>query len=103
MENKSDATMSNTSTPLNFISSLFGVTFFTIGAVNVFWGNDTGFGIFIILLSLLYFPPVNNLLVQKTGRSIPRIIKTLLGIFICWAALGVGELFDKVDMMMMDL
>jgi hypothetical protein len=38
------------------------------------------------------------------GFSIPRMgmIKILLGPFILWAALGVGELFDKIDLMMMD-
>jgi hypothetical protein len=40
-----------------------------------------------------------------TGLMIPgiRIVKTLLGIFIIWAAMGVGELFDKKEMMMNDL
>jgi hypothetical protein len=40
-----------------------------------------------------------------TGFTIPGmvIIKILLGVFILWAALGVGELFDKIDLMMMDL
>jgi len=40
-----------------------------------------------------------------TGFSIPRIgiVKILLGILILWASLGVGELFDKIDLMMMDL
>lgn len=39
------------------------------------------------------------------GFSIPRIglVKILLGIFIIWAALGVGELFDKIELMMNDL
>ena len=41
------------STALTIISWLFGVIFFAIGFVNTFWGNDPGFGIFIILLSLL--------------------------------------------------
>jgi hypothetical protein len=37
--------------------------------------------------------------------SIPRItlVKILLGIFIIWAAMGVGELFDKIELMMSDL
>ncbi|HEX8367756.1 MAG TPA: hypothetical protein VF604_04240 [Pyrinomonadaceae bacterium] len=37
-----------------------------------------------------------------TGFSIPGmgIVKILLGIFILWAAFGVGELFDKIDLMM---
>ncbi len=31
------------------------------------------------------------------------IVKILLGIFILWASFGVGELFDKIELMKMDL
>lgn len=90
---------------LNIISWIFGIVFFAIGVVNTFWGNDPGFGVFIVLLSLVYFLPVNAILKKMTGFSIPgfRIIKILLAIFIIWAAMGVGELFDKIELMMMDL
>ena len=90
---------------MNIISWIFGAVFFAIGVVNTFWGNDRIFGIFIILLSLVFFLPVNDILKKMTGFSIPRmgIIKILLGIFILWAALGVGELFGKIDLMMRDL
>jgi hypothetical protein len=88
---------------LNLISWLFGIIVFAIGVVNIFWGNDPGFGIFIILLSAVYCPPVNSLIKVKTGLMIPRFVKILLAVFILWAALGVGELFDKVDMMITDL
>lgn len=87
------------------ISWVFGMLAFAIGVVNTFWGNDPGFGIFIILLSFVYFLPVNVLLRKLTGFSIPRIgiIKLLLVLFIIWTALGVGELFDKIDLMLADL
>jgi len=96
--------MNNKSIVLNIISWIFGIAFFAIGAVNTFWGNDPGFGVFIILLSFVYFLPVNEILKKMTNFSIPRmgIVKILLGIFILWASLGVGELFDKIDLMMMD-
>lgn len=89
----------------NLISWIFGIVAFAIGLVNTFWGNDPGFGVFILLLSLIYFFPVNTLLRKIAGFSIPRIgiLKIALGTFILWAALGVGELFDKIDLMMMDL
>ena len=97
--------MDNKSLVLNIISWIIGIVFFAIGVVNTFWGNDPEFGVFILLLSLVYFLPVNDILKKMTGFSIPRmgIVKILLGIFILWAALGVGELFDKIDLMMMDL
>ncbi|MBA3633451.1 MAG: hypothetical protein H0W58_11700 [Acidobacteria bacterium] len=105
MNNKSEIIMNNNLIVLNIISWLFGIVFFAIGVVNSFWGNDPFFGIFIILLSLVYFLPVNDILKKMTGFSIPGmgIVKILLGIFILWASLGVGELFDKIDLMMMDL
>jgi hypothetical protein len=51
---------------------------------------------------VVWFLPVNAILKKMTGFSIPRmgIVKTLLGIFILWASLGVSELFDKIDLMM---
>lgn len=85
---------------LDIISWLFGVVVFAIGVVNTFWGNDPGFGIFLILLSFVYFPPVSTTITAKTGFQIPRIVKIGLGLFIIWASLGVGELFDKIDLMM---
>jgi len=97
--------MNNKSPVLNIISWIFGIAFFAIGVVNTFWGNDPGFGVFILLLSFVYFLPVNAILKKTTGFSIPRIgiLKILLGIFIIWVMLGVGELFDKIELMKMDL
>lgn len=87
----------------DIISMVFGVVVFAIGSLNVFWGNDTGFGVFLLLLSFVYFPTANTLLKKIAGFSIPGIIKIALGIFILWAALGVGELSDKIGLMMKDL
>jgi hypothetical protein len=86
-------------------SWLFGVIVFAIGVVNTFWGNDPAFGVFLLLLSFVYFLPVNFILKKITGFSIPRIgiVKIVLGIFIIWASVGVGELFDKIELMMRDL
>lgn len=93
----------NTSALYKVLSLLFAAVALLIGIVNMFWGNDPGFGIFIAMLSLLFIPRINALIKAKTGRSIPGILKILLALFILWAALGVGELFDKIDLMMKDL
>lgn len=97
--------MNNNSLVLNIISRLFGTVFFAIGIVNTFWGNDPGFGVFILLLSFVYFLPVNDILKKVTGFSVPGmgIVKILLGFFIFWASFGVGELFNKIDLMMASL
>ena len=84
------------------MSWAFGVIVFLIGTINTFWGNDPGFGIFLIILSFIYFPPVTALFKKWTGISVHWAVKVFLGIFIIWAALGVGELFDKIDLMLMD-
>ena len=95
--------MDNKSNVWNIISWGFGIVVLVIGIINTFWGNDLGFGVFLIVLSVIYFPPTNVIFKKITGFSIPLIIKILLGLFIIWAALGVGELFNKIELMMMDL
>src|SRR5262245_52179925 len=87
----------------NIISWLFCIIVFAIGILNSFWGNDPGFGVFLIILSFVYCPPANDILTKKTRFRIPVIAKIVLGLFILWAALGVGELFAKIDLMRMDL
>lgn len=84
------------------ISWFFAFVVVAIGIVNTFWGNDPGFGIFMLALSAVYFPPINELVKEKTGFSMFGKLKIALGIFILWAALGVGELFAKIDLMMLD-
>lgn len=95
--------MENRTGVLNIIGWVFGFMVLTIGIINVFWGNDQGFGVFLVVLSFIYFPPVNAALKQRTRLYIPKIVKVGLAIFILWAALGVGELFDKVKLMLMNL
>ena len=84
---------------LDSISWVFGGMFSAIGVVNIFWGNDPEFGVFLFLISLIYYPPITILLKRFTKYSIPKFIKIGLGIFILWASLGVGELFDKINLM----
>lgn len=87
----------------HIISWLFGIVVMAIGILNTFWGNDPGYGIFIFLLSFAYFPPVTAILKQASGISIPLIVKIIMGALILWTALGVAELPDKIDLMLMDL
>ena len=85
----------------SIISWIFGIVVFAIGILNTFWGNDPEFGVFVMLLSFIYYPPVTDIFQNITGFSIHWLVKISLGIFIIWAALGVGELFDNIDLMMM--
>ncbi len=95
--------MINKSLVLQIISWIFGIIAFAIGVINTFWGNDMYFGIMLVVLSLVYFPPLNVILKKSTGFTIPGILKILVGLFIIWSSLGVGELFDKIELMMKDL
>lgn len=92
--------MSNKTIILNAISIFFGVIFTAIGIINTFWGNDPFYGLFVIGLSLIFYPPVGELLTKVTGLGIKAWMKFLVGFFIVWSAVGVGELFDKIDMML---
>src|SRR5687768_819180 len=99
MTNKSELIMNNRSIFGNIFSWLFGIAVMVIGIINTFWGNDPGYGVFILLLSFVYFPPATALFKRLTDYSIPLIVKIILGFFILWSALGVAELFDKIDLM----
>ncbi|HEY1022234.1 MAG TPA: hypothetical protein VGE06_07965 [Flavisolibacter sp.] len=103
MSNKSETALNSRSLLENIISSFFGVLFLTIGLINTFWGNDTGYGIFIVLLSAVFFQPVSRWIKKITGYSVPFIVKFILALFILWSALGVAELFDKIELMRNDL
>ena len=83
------------------INLLFGLLFFYIGFVNTFWGNDPFYGLFIILLSILFFLPIINLFIEKIPQKTLFILKIILGLFIIWSGLGVGELLDKIELMKM--
>ena len=103
MNDRSELIMNYKTVVGNIISWFFAILFFAIGLVNICWGNDPLFGVFIAVLSFMYLPPVNMQIRKIIGFSIPLILKILVGLFIIWAAVGVGELFDKVDMMRQDL
>ncbi|OON66062.1 hypothetical protein [Hymenobacter sp. CRA2] len=95
-----NSALKNRSSAGALIGGMFGIVVFVIGIINTFWGNDPGFGIFLILVSSIYFPMIDAFIKNRIGFSIPQLGKVALGIFVIWAALGVGELFDKIDLML---
>lgn len=88
---------------INFLGWIFGILFSLVGIVNMFWGNDPLFGVFVFGSSLMFYPPLSMLFKKLSGYSIPGLVKILVGAFIIWASVGVGELFDKLDMMLASL
>ena len=105
MDSKSEIVLNSQPGVGKITSWAFGIAFFAIGLINTFWGNDALFGLFIILLFFVYFLPVNTILRRMFNFSIPGmgIVKIVLGIFIIWATVGVGELFNKIELMKVDL
>ena len=95
-------TLEKSSIVLKVLNWIVGLLFIAVGIVNTFWGNDPGFGIFLLLLSLVYFIPVDTIVTAMTGITLPRfgLIKVLIALFIIWASVGVGELFDKIEIML---
>lgn len=87
----------------DLVSWLFGIAVFASGLLNTFWGNDPVFGVFLLLLAFVYFPPVNIIVKKWLGIGIPGWLKIILGLLITWVVLGVGELFGKLDLMMQSL
>jgi hypothetical protein len=80
----------------SIIGWIFGVLFFAIGVLNLFLVHPVP-GIFYILLSLIYFPPVTPFIRKKFGLSIPVALKIILGLVILWATLAVGDLMEMFE------
>ena len=81
------------------LSLLLGVALSLIGFVNLFWGNDPFFGLAIFAASGLYYLPITLKVKAHVASKRWRWVLGLLAVFIVWAALGVGELEDKVRLM----
>ena len=81
---------------LNITGWLFGIVVLTIGVLNMVLVHPVP-GTVCILLSLFYFPPVDDMIKKKFGRSIPPAVKIVLGIAIIWFTLGVSDLGDMID------
>ncbi len=103
IDNHPGATTYRNSVITNLIGWIFGIAVFAAGVINIFWGNDPLFGVFILALSFVYFPPAIVFVQKVIGLSIHWTLKILLAASVIVATLGVGELFEKIDLMMKDL
>lgn len=84
---------------LTSVELLFGVLFSLIGLINLCWGNDPFYGLFVFILSLIYYPLFQNLLEKIVHWVVPGWLKIIVGLFILWSSLGVAELFNKIELM----
>jgi len=86
-----------------WVSFLFALLFSWIGFVNTFWGNDPYFGLIIFALSFIYYLPFIKIIEKNLSIVLIRRLMIVLGVLILWACLGVGELFDKIEVMRQSL
>jgi hypothetical protein len=78
------------------ISWAFGVIFAVLGVLNLFLVHPVP-GVFYLLVSLVYLPPMGAVLHRRFGFALPIAVKIVLGLAILWATLAMGELVDRVD------
>lgn len=83
----------------DLVNFMLGLMFSFIGFVNTFWGNDPFYGLAIILISIIFYLPFINFIINKIPKKTMFFIKIILGFMIIWSSLGVGELFEKIDLM----
>jgi hypothetical protein len=78
----------------NTVSWIFALAVVADGILNLFWGNDPGLGVAFLLLSLLYFPPIDRKIKQWLGQNIPLLPKIVLALAIIWVTGSVGALAE---------
>jgi hypothetical protein len=82
-----------------FIVVAFGVLFSAIGFINTFWGNDPYYGVAVLTASFLFYLPLIDVVRLRVSAQQGTALLVLLGAFILWSSIGVGELLDKTAMM----
>ncbi|HER40615.1 MAG TPA: hypothetical protein ENO10_05290 [Salinimicrobium catena] len=75
------------------ISWFFTLVFLTLGVMNLILVHPVP-GIFYLLFSCIFLPPLTTFLKSRTGVSIPLWIKILLALIILWGTLAVGDLAE---------
>lgn len=68
-----------------------GLIIFSLGLLNLILIHPVP-GLLYLLLSLLFFPPVEDLFKRKVGFSIPFPALLVLALVIFWFTLGVSDL-----------
>lgn len=79
---------------LNWIA---GLILLSIGLLNLILIHPVP-GFAFIIFSLIYFPPVTDLIRKSLNLNIPPIVKVFIFAFLVWFTLGIsdlGDLFDK--------
>ncbi len=85
--------MINALTTKDLFSWFLMILFIIIGIMNLVLIHPAP-GIFYIVVSLFYCPPIGALAKQRMCFSIPYFIKIIAAFLILWATLAIGDLAD---------
>lgn len=72
---------------------IFGLVILTLGILNLILVHPVP-GVAYLLLSLIFFPPINAAFRKNLGLSIPLVFKIILGVVIIWFTLGISDLAE---------
>lgn len=77
----------------NVVCWVLTIIFFILGIMNLIQVHPVP-GIFYMLISGIFAPPLTTQLKYKTGWVIPFWIKIAIGLIILWGTLAVGDLAE---------
>ena len=88
--------MSTTTNNFHAMSWIIGLLFVLIGLMNIVFIHVIP-GLVYLLISLLYFPIVDDFLKTTMGVSIPVWSKIILAVLVIWFTLGVSDLVELME------
>ena len=88
--------MQQKNTAPELMSMTFGILVAVIGVANLLLVHPVP-GMIYLLISLIYFPVADNLVIKSFDVPIPAVVKIILAIVILWFTLGISDLGDMID------
>lgn len=85
--------MNTKSNIYNIIGWIFAIVFFILGILNILLVHVIP-GALYLIISLIYFPPLDDVIKRKIRLPIPFMAKIIIGIVILWGTLAVGNLAE---------
>lgn len=81
----------------DILSWFLMILFIIIGVMNIIKVHPVP-GIFYILISLFFYPPLDRITKLRFSFIIPYIIKIIIAFVILWVTLAVGDLAELYGM-----
>ncbi len=77
----------------NIFSWVLLLLFVVVGILNII-KVDTVTGSFYLVYSLIFCPPLDEVMHKRVGFSIPYFVKVILALFVIWGSLAAGDLAE---------